>query len=1193
MAKNKNTFIGAATAIVGVAVFATTIGLVTRIRYTGENPRAELENLVSRVKNVAFKSDVFDNSTTYKQIKATLFDENGKLLPNIDLNKFISFYTTYNSKIRRFDVTFTPNKPFFEFVNLIPNDEDQSFELQFRAKHQLDNNYTAYSTILSKKITFAQRSQFALADFNANLEKITESFKENIQNLRKKDLTRNFASENSLIISQKIPSLTRVEDFASDINKSGTQEEAIERISQYFPDFQKIIYELNDDKNNSLPFRKGKIFNFSLERHSGTNDFIALDSNSVPSFLVKAELTNDAKFELKGLNIQEVQMLEKVNLVPASESGKNKEKEVETPKTGEQTEGESSTSTTTEGEKTKKTDSKSPSVSTKSPTYFADIEEILNKISLRKLEFKDFKVTSKSVDDSSSAAATAPAAAAASTLGSQTEIPTLIQVSSTNFQQQQPQQQQEESQTQEQQQQESQAQEQQSQPSQTEETSKKEDLTKYLEVSTQKVNDFLAGFNKKIYRSLKEKSKAFVDKINSDLLIKPISLDFGEFSPYFKDRQTDGVDYFLDVANAKTKDGSDGKEILEIPVTINLYSGFFGDSNNKILKSKKTTFEVPFFKKADASTQNGQADDNLDKTRKEFYTVDSLPTKSSEPVTVAVNAATTSSPQTSQPKKITVSSSTGYISKAELEALIGGTSSETDGKTTKESNAEEIKKVIGNPFQYAYNFDANEGMLKAWVGKQNFPTLKDFADFKENNSIASEYKVKSLKSDKFFVNDFDVAAFYAHLAQMDPAQVLEYLLEIAKALNLVDKSTKLSAKDIRDGNVFNSAAGIKLNVTEENPVYALGFNNQFLGFDNRGWISNLFLPKEVAKKFTQNQDDDAIFEELNKYSSVELQTGAGGSGSAVGGKGGSGTSDSSLYGDLQKKASEIKEKLKTTNSSILKATTNENGSGSAGSAVGGKGGSGVASSDPTSIETEIKKFFTDKTQEFRNLKDVLLAFYFKAKELNNFSAWSKLGDDLDYKIVFEKQNDSTGSSGSDSTTEHIPNGLEAYKLTYHYEVFDVKTKDVKYKTPKIELSLWLNKNASNSKEKEELNKAVLTIPPSFSLVYLGQDDFDKINKKDSSDSETSHHFDKTEHFKKIQAKVQEHNKDLKVSVISEDEDRFNPKRYKIVNLQVEKTGTQESQPSNKSVLYFQVRVVLDETIKNSSATSSVTTSPSN
>ncbi|MEG7280110.1 adhesin, partial [Mesomycoplasma ovipneumoniae str. Black Butte] len=362
--KNKNSLILALTAVGGVAIFATTIGLVTRIRYTGENPRAELENLVSRIQNVAFKSDVFDDSTTYSQIKAQLFDDSGKLLAGTNLNKFISFYTQVNSKLRKFEPTFAPNKPFLEFVDLIPNDNDQSFELRFRAKHQIDNNHTAFSTIISKKVSFAQRSQFALADFNSNLEKITKSFKENIQNLRRTDFTSNFSSPN--LIDQKIASLTRVEDFSADINRAGTQLEAVEKISQYFPDFQKIINELNFDQNNSFPFKQGAIYNFTLEKHPGTNNFISVDSNSVPSFLVKAELTDDAKFELKNFNIEDAQLLEKIDLVPQSSSS-----------------SESSQDQTAE----------------KQATYFADVDDILSKISLRKLQFTDFKVGSTPVTD--------------------------------------------------------------------------------------------------------------------------------------------------------------------------------------------------------------------------------------------------------------------------------------------------------------------------------------------------------------------------------------------------------------------------------------------------------------------------------------------------------------------------------------------------------------------------------------------------------------------------------------------------------------------------------------------------------------------------------------------------------------------------------------------------------------------------
>ncbi|MDW2911363.1 adhesin [Mesomycoplasma ovipneumoniae] len=1174
MPKNTNRLAIALTAVGGVAIFATTIGLVTRIRYTGENPRAELESLVSRVQNVAFKSDVFDDSTTYSQIKSQLFDQSGKLLAGTDLNKFISFYTQVNSKLRKFEPTFAPNKPFLEFIDLIPNDNDQSFELRFRAKHQVDNNHTAFSTIISKKVSYAQRSQFALAEFNSNLEKITKSFKENIQNLRRQDFSSSVI--NPSLTDQKIASLTRAEDFAADVNKSGTEAEAIEKISQYFPDFQKLINELNFDKNNFFPFKQGTIYNFSLEKHSGTNNFISVGPNSVPSFLVKAELSDDAKFELKNFNIEDAQLLEKIDLVPQS----------------------SSNSEASQGEETAEKQAKQP-------TYFADVDDILSRISLRKLQFTDFKAGSTPVTDQ------AQTQASLLTSGS-SEIKQLVQVAADLTQgQTQPQTDQAAGGTGQQasagttdsntgsngsasaaregstggttEQDDGQTGEQPPVTTPAQPEDKTKELVKYLEISTRTVNDFFASFNKKIYSSIREKSKEVVDKINSDLLINPISLDFGDFNQYFGQKQPQGVDFYLDLSKAQEKDGvNTDNSNLEIPVVINLYSSFFGDSENKLLGSRTSVFEIPNFKKVmgTGAGTGTNIESNLDTERKTFYNLDGLPTTSaSQPTSVSVSASTTGAQTTTTTnKQIRIGSTTAYISKIELENLIGQTGQPSEGTDqnteSKAPKFEEIKKIIGNPFQYAYDFDANESMLKAWVGQQEFPKLEDFANFTENNFIASDYKIKSLKSDKFFKNEYDVASFYAYLIQMEPAQVLNYLFEIAKANGLVDKNASINLNDIIDNNIFKIASDVKLKTTENNPVYSLDFNNQFLGFDSRGWISNLFLPKSVWQKTNTLINDSDIFNQLNQYSPVKVESNS----STGSGNTGSGTDE--LYKQLQEAAKKIKENLKKQSSSILKA--GENGSGGGGGGAGA-GGSGSDETTPSSIQVEIKKFFSDKTQPLSTLKDLLLAFYFKAKELTNFNAWSKLGSDLDYKIVFEKQGTTSSSTGG-SETLTTPSGLEDYKLTYYYKVFDKKTGVDKYQTPKIDLNLWVNKQDTQRTERDELNKAVLSIPPSFSLFYLKKDEFEKLKKGESTEGTDNKKFEETSAFKEIQAKIQENNKDLKLSVVSIDEDKISPQKFKVVNLQIEKTtppateGGSTSQ-SVKSSLSFQVRIALDDTQK--------------
>ncbi|MDW2922642.1 adhesin [Mesomycoplasma ovipneumoniae] len=1111
--KNKNSLILALTAVGGVAIFATTIGLVTRIRYTGENPRAELENLVSRVQNVAFKSDVFDDSTTYSQIKAQLFDDSGKLLAGTDLNKFISFYTQVNSKLRKFEPTFAPNKPFLEFVDLIPNDNDQSFELRFRAKHQIDNNHTAFSTIISKKVSFAQRSQFALAEFNSNLEKITKSFKENIQNLRRTGFSSNFSSPN--LIDQKIASLTRVEDFAADVNKSGTQLEAVEKISQYFPDFQKIINELNFDQNNSFPFKQGTIYNFSLEKHPGTNNFISVDSNLVPSFLVKAELTDDAKFELKNFNIEDAQLLEKIDLVPQVSSG-----------------SESSQDANNEG----KAD-ESGEKQAKKATYFADLDDILSKISLKKLNFLDFKVAPGTIAQTSTNVA-------ANLLSSSTpeSLPQLRQVSSVQlFQEEGQQEGQEQTQAENEGQgtEGTQPQVDSSEPTPAPET-KTESFEQFIDkltVNSTTSIEFLEKINKDLYKSNQDQSKSVVKAIEDSLLINPISLDFGEFSPYFAQKKVSGVDFQLDINKAKATSST-----LEIPVNINLYSSFFGDKNPKLLRSKKDTFEIKYFKQNDGTTGTTH---QLDKNRQDFYFINSLPDNSTQ----------TQSSQTSstQPKihEEKIVTATSFISKAELEKLI-----ENDNQ-----KSEELKQILSNQFQYGYDFNPHESMLKSWTGNQKFPKLHDFSDFQSDDQTGAKFGIKSLKSKKFFTNEHDVAAFYAYLLSMEPTEILEYLFEIAKSANLIDPNEKINVNDIKEGNILRTAEGIKFK--PESNIMGLDFNGHVKTFDKRGWISNLFLPKTIAEKFKDNRDDDKIFEELNKISPAKIQQDSS-----------AGTSTAEdIYKDIRENTKKINQANNTSSS---------------GGAVLALVSTDTAQTQEAAkpVEELVKTFYSTKTEKLSNLKDLLLAFYVKAKELNNFRGWAKVSSDLDYQIVFEKQ---TGASNYSATQTDIPSGSEGYNLTYYYKIFNKQTKVEEYQSPKTVLKILVSKeDQKQSEEKKTLNNAVLSIPPSYSLIQYEKTEFDKIAANQTSGNQTSKKaFEDTKEFKEIQEIIKKHDPNLVLSVKSETKDIFHPETTKIVLLEVTKKVQSESesnesstQNSEKSQLNFQIRIQkLPETAK--------------
>ncbi|MDW2891863.1 P97 family adhesin [Mesomycoplasma ovipneumoniae] len=1120
--KNKNSLILALTAVGGVAIFATTVGLVTRIRYTGENPRAELENLVSRIQNVAFKSDVFDDSTTYSQIKAQLFDNNGKLLAGTDLNKFISFYTQVNSQLRKFEPTFAPNKPFLEFIDLIPNDNDQSFELRFRAKHQIDNNRTAFSTIISKKVSFAQRSQFALAEFNSNLEKITKSFKENIQNLRRTDFSSSFSSPN--LTDQKIASLTRVEDFAADINKAGTQLEAVEKIAQYFPDFHKIINELNFDQNNSFPFKQGIIYNFSLEKHPGTNNFISVDSNSVPSFLVKAELTDDAKFELKNFNIEDAQLLEKIDLVPQVSSNSNSSQDAN-----------NGGNTAESGEK-----------QTKQATYFADLDDILSKISIRKLNFLDFKVAPGQITTPTSITVNS------SSPSTSESFPQLQQVNSVLFQDQVQGQQEGQGQTQSGEQAQGQGTEgtqlQSESPEQTPSPEAKpqgfEEFINKLEVNSTTSIDFLEKINKDLYKSNQARSNSVVKAINDNLLIKPISLDFGELSPYFSQKKVSGIDFHLDINRAKATSNT-----LEIPVSINLYSSFFGDKDSKLLRSKKETFEIKYFKENAGTTGTTGATHQLDKNRQEFYFINSLPDNSSQMQQVQVSATSSTQPKIHEEKIVT---STSFISKTELEKLIANDN----------QKSEELKQILSNKFQYGYDFNPHESMLKSWTGNQKFPKLQDFLDFQSDDQTGSHFGIKSLKSNKFFTNEHDVAAFYAYLLSLEPTEILEYLFEIAKSENLIDPNEQINVTDIKEGNIFRTAHSIKFK--PESNIMGLDFNGHVKTFDRRGWISNLFLPKTIAAQFKNYHDDDKIFEKLNKISPATIQQSSSGTTSI-------GTTDD-IYKDIRENTKKINKSNESSGS--------------------GSGVLTLVSTETTQtqesvkpVEELVKSFYTTKTEKLTNLGDLLLAFYVKAKELNNFRAWAKVSSDLDYQIVFEKQ---TGAANYSTGTD-IPTGSEGYNLTYYYKIFNKQTKVEEYQSPKTALKILVSKkDQKESEEKKTLNKAVLSIPPSYSLLQYEKTEFEKIAATQTSGDQTSKKaFEDTKEFKEIQEIIKKYDPTLALSVKSETKDVFHPDTTKIVLLEVTKNAQSGSEPSEtspqnseKSQLNFQIRIqMLPETTK--------------
>ncbi|MDW2891605.1 P97 family adhesin, partial [Mesomycoplasma ovipneumoniae] len=767
--------------------------------------------------------------------------------------------------------------------------------------------------------------------------------------------------------------------------------------------------------------------------------------------------------------------------------------------------------------------------------YFADLDDILSKISIRKLNFLDFKIAPGQITQP-------PASVTVNSSSSLTseQLPQLQQVNSVQLFQDQGQQEGQGQQNGEQTQNEGQgtegAQPQVESPEQAPSPETKpqgfEEFINKLEVNSTTSLEFLEKINKDLYKSNQARSESVVKAINDDLLIKPISLDFGELSPYFSQKKVSGIDFHFDINRAKATSNT-----LEIPVSINLYSSFFGDKDSKLLRSKKETFEIKYFKENAGTTGTTH---QLDKNRQEFYFINSLPDNSSQMQQVTVSTTSSTGPKIHEEKIVT---STSFISKTELEKLIGDDN----------QKSEELKQILSNKFQYGYDFNPHESMLKSWTGNQKFPKLHDFLDFQSDDQTGSDFKIKSLKSDKFFTNEHDVAAFYAYLLSMEPTEILEYLFAIAKSANLIDPNEQINVTDIKEGNIFKTAHSIKFK--PESDIMGLDFNGHVKTFDTRGWFSNLFLPKTIADQFKNDHDDDKIFEKLNKISSAKIQESSSGT---------TGQNED-IYKEIRENTKKINESSNTSGSNTgvltLVSTT-----------------TGETQQPAKPVEELVKNFYTTKTEKLTNLKDLLLAFYVKAKELNNFRAWAKVGSDLDYQIVFEKQ---TGAANYSTETD-IPNGSEGYNLTYYYKIFNKQTKVEEYQSPKTALKILVSKTVQRqSEEKKTLNKAVLSIPPSYSLLQYEKTEFEKIAAatQTSGDQTSQKAFENTKEFKEIQEIIKKYDPTLALSVKSETKDVFHPDKIKIVLLEVTKNAQSESestetQPQNteKSQLNFQIRI---------------------
>ncbi|MDO4158656.1 hypothetical protein Q4497_00855 [Mesomycoplasma ovipneumoniae] len=202
-----------------------------------------------------------------------------------------------------------------------------------------------------------------------------------------------------------------------------------------------------------------------------------------------------------------------------------------------------------------------------------------------------------------------------------------------------------------------------------------------------------------------------------------------------------------------------------------------------------------------------------------------------------------------QPKyKYFLLDSNNPYSKKEIDQLI------------QDNDFEKLSRHLQSISGYNYNYSNHESLIKAWTGTLIFPF--DYANsFKPDNSLhAQKTGTISLDSTEFLQNANETGAFYSFLAKQNPRIVVQAFVDFLKTSDLIFNFVDLDRDYNFDWNkIFESAKQVRLNSSN---FKKFSFNNQYTNLENSGFVSTLFLPKDVKSKISTLKNDEKILESL-------------------------------------------------------------------------------------------------------------------------------------------------------------------------------------------------------------------------------------------------------------------------------------------------------------------------------------------
>ncbi|WNM13148.1 P97 family adhesin [Mesomycoplasma ovipneumoniae] len=406
-----------------------------------------------------------------------------------------------------------------------------------------------------------------------------------------------------------------------------------------------------------------------------------------------------------------------------------------------------------------------------------------------------------------------------------------------------------------------------------------------------------------------EKINKEIVQIINQVLEKPLNIGLKNSSNKLPN---EGVNLVFDPFNVEISK-NDSKFDLKLPYKIQISEKFYGNESSEIVEEKLGVLNLENFSIIDENSDQKIDDgryflflnpnfdlkmlkkDDAAKNKQELpETENSQKTEESKPKQVAVQdgvvaeSTTTTAPTTTDTTETTSQSDSTAQTESTTE-VEGNTQTKKQPKykyflldSNNPYSKNEIDQLIqDNDFEklsrnlqslsgYNYNFSDHESLIKAWSGTLVFPF--DYANsfVKDTSLHAQKTGTISLNSTQFLQNANETGAFYSFLAKQNPRIVVQAFVDFLKTSGLIFNFVDLDRDYNFDWNkIFESARQVKLNSSN---FKKFSFNNQYTNLESSGFLSTLFLPKDIKSKISTLKNDGTILESLTSLNLFALNS---------------------------------------------------------------------------------------------------------------------------------------------------------------------------------------------------------------------------------------------------------------------------------------------------------------------------------